>query len=243
MRDPTTYEEAEEAGKRYRYLDGTIYGLVDETKRLIPEPISSHRVACIALSCMRYLHRKDPNNYPMQHNLLANWAAKSKRSPWLRRHRIRVTSIGRRRPTWNHDGPKYSFPQSLRRSHHKLYSEGFQSEDFYQEQHIFYMWTLDLLYRTLCKARKSDELTKALSRPFIPSAACILFPRRIKRVQKAVSAYLKKVSQRACSDLRTPTNICLHVDSSVRRVWKPQGWPGFVAGRSIVHNVMWFLTL
>jgi hypothetical protein len=84
------------------------------------------------------------------------------------------------------------------------------------------MWTLDLLYHTLRAAMKSDELTKALSKPFIPSVACILFPRRIKRVQKAVGAYLEKVSQRACSDLRIPTDIYLYVDSSVRRVWAPQ---------------------
>jgi len=112
------------------------------------------------------------------------------------------------------------FTCALRRSHQILYSEGIQSEDFYQERHIFYIWTLDLLYHTLHAAMKSDELIKVLSKPFIPSVACILFPRRIKRVQKAVSAYLEKVSQRAGSDPRTPTDIC--APSSVRRIWTPQ---------------------
>jgi hypothetical protein len=73
-----------------------------------------------------------------------------------------------------------------------LFSEGFHSGGFYRAQHIFYIWTLDLLFRTLCKASKSDELTKALSKSFIPSSAPFLFPRRIKRVNKAVDAYLKK---------------------------------------------------
>jgi hypothetical protein len=84
------------------------------------------------------------------------------------------------------------------------------------------MWTLDLLYHTLRTAMKSDELTKALSKPFIPSAAFILFPRRIKRVQEAVGAYLEKVSRRAYSDLRTPTDIYLYLYSSIRQVWTPQ---------------------
>jgi len=219
MRDPTEYDGA---GKRDKDLDGTIYGLLDETKRHIPEPILAHRVARIALSCMRYLHHQDQHDPPIHDNLLAPWATKSKRSPWLWRHRIGVTSIGRRQPTCDSNLPKYSFSQSLRRSHQRLYSEGIQSERFYQERHIFYIWTLDLLYHTLRTEIKSDELTKALSKPFIPSAACILFPRRIKRVQKAVGAYLEKVSRRACSDLRTPTDIYLYVDSSVHQVWTPQ---------------------
>ena len=74
-----------------------------------------------------------------------------------------------------------------------LYSEGIQSEKFYQERYIFYIWTLELLYHTLRAAMKSDELTKTLSKPFIPSVACILFPRHIKRVQKALSDYLERV--------------------------------------------------
>jgi hypothetical protein len=209
MRAPTTYDIG---GERDGSLDGTMYGLLDETKRHIPKPILSHRIAHIALLCMRYLHQHH-NNPPIQDNLLAAWATKSKRLPWLWRQRMRVTSIGRRQTTWDYDGPEYSLPQSLRRSYQMLYSEGIQSEDFYQERHIFYMWTLDLLYHTLHTAMKSDKLTKALSKPFIPSAACIFFPCRIKRVQKAVGAYLEKVSPRVCSDLRTPTHIYLYADS------------------------------
>ena len=218
MRDPTTYDIN---GKRDMRYDGKMYGLLEETKRLIPEAILSYRLARIALSCMRYLHRQEPNNSRMQDNLAA-WATKSKRLPWLWRQRLRVTSIGTRQPTLDYDVPKYPFPRSVRRSHQLFYSEGIQSEDFYQKRHIFYMWTLDLLYHTLRAAMKSDELTKALSKPFIPSMACILFPCHIKRVQEAVNSYLEKVSQRACSN-STPTHIYLHVDSSVRRVWTPQG--------------------
>ena len=61
------------------------------------------------------------------------------------------------------------------------------------------MWTLDLLYRTLCKAMKSDELTRALSKPFIPPTALLLFPRLIKRVRKAADDYLERVSPRDSS--------------------------------------------
>jgi len=219
LRDPKTYGGA---GKRSNTLDGTMYGLLDETKRFIPEPILSYRVASVALSCMRYLHHQDSNNPPMQDNLLAAWATKSKRLPWLWRQRMRVTLIGCRRPT--------SLPQSLRRSHQMLYSKGIQSHNFYQQRHIFYIWTLDLLYHTLCKAMKSDVLTKALSKPFIPSVACILFPRRIKRVQKAVSAYLEKVSQSICSDLRMPTNMLI-VRSVEFRCLRSE------AGCALQHNV------
>jgi hypothetical protein len=209
MRDPTAY------GGR---LCKAIYARLDET----PRPILYNWVACIALSCMRYLHRQDINNPPMQDNPLAQWAMKSKRLPWLWRQRTRGTLTGRRQPTSDCDVPKYSFSQSLRRSHQMLYSERIQSEHFYQERHIFYMWTLDLLYHTLRAAMKSDMLTEALSKPFIPSAACILFPHHIKRVQKAVGGYLEKVNRIACSHLRTSTDIYLYVDSSVRRVWTRQ---------------------
>jgi len=187
MRDPTRYDGV---GDR---LSWSTWGHLDVTKRIIPEPILSHRIACIAFSCMQYLHRQDPNNHPNQDNLHATWAMKSKQSPWLWRQRIRSISTGHQRPTLDGDVPKYSFSQSLRRSHQMLYSEGIQSEKFYQERYIFYIWTLNLLYHTLSTAMKSDELTKALLKPFIPSVACILFPRHVKRLQKAVSAYLKKV--------------------------------------------------
>jgi hypothetical protein len=68
-----------------------------------------------------------------------------------------------------------------------------ESENFYQMHHGIYDWTLDILYHTLSKARKSDELARALSKPFIPSSAIFLFPLRIKRVKNAVYAYLEKV--------------------------------------------------
>ena len=207
LRHPTTYEGA--SGKLFSDLDGVMYGHLDETKRLVPEPILSYRLACIALSCMRYLNHQNPNNSPIHGNLLSAWATKSKRLPWLWRHWIRVTLIGYRQPNRNYKEPKYPFPQSLRRSHQSLYSEGIQSEKFYRKRQIFYMWTLDLLLHTLRAAMKSDELTKALSKPFIPTAACILFPLRIKRVQEAMGDYLEKVSQRACSDLRTPTDMLI----------------------------------
>jgi len=107
---------------------------------------------------------------------------------------VRDTSIGHRQPTWIYDGCNYLFPQSLRGSCQMLYSKVIKSVGFNLEKHIFYIWTLDLLYHTLQKAKamKSDELTNALSKSFIPLAAHILFPRRIKRVRKAVNAYLEK---------------------------------------------------
>ena len=155
------------------------------------EPIMSHRFANVAISCMQYLHRCDPNIVPTQNHFLARRATKPKQSPWLWRRRMRVISIGRRRPIRNHDGHKYSFPQNLRRSRQIFYSE------MNQEQRIFYIRTLDLLYHTLRKAVKSDLLTRALSKPFIPSLAPLLFPRLVKRIRKAGAAYLKKVSRKA----------------------------------------------
>ena len=170
------------------------YGHFAETKRFVPEPILSHRLANVAISCMQYLHRLDFKSLPTQNHFLVSWATRSKQLPWLWRRRMRVTSMRRRRPIWNHDGHKSSFPQKLRRSR-QMFS--FETIQLHQEQRIFYTWTLDLLYHTLFKAMKSDVLIRALSKPFIPPLAPILFPRRVKRVRKAVEAYLEKVSRRA----------------------------------------------
>ena len=192
------------------YPEFTIpYAIFAETKRLIPEPILSHRLANVAISCMQYLHHWDSNTSPTRDHFLASWlrwATKSKQSPWLWRRRMRVTSVGRRR-IQNHDGHKYSFPLNLRRSR-QIHSETIQSEAFYQEQWMFYTWTLDLLYHTLRKAMKSDELIRALSKPFILSLAPLFSPRRVKRVRKAAAAYLDKVSGRAY--LSTPDDLPLH---------------------------------
>ena len=184
--------------KEYKDVGGTEqvkYGHLTETKRLIPEPILSHRLSRVVIACTRYLHRSGPNSPAAPNNLLA-WATKSKRSPWLWRQRMRVISFGGQQPTLG------SLPRSLRRSYQALYSDVIQSDNFYDEQQTFYVWTLDLLCHALRKARKSDELTTALSKSFIPSVAHILFPRRIKRVRKAVEAYLEKVSRRLCLDLK-----------------------------------------
>ena len=185
----------------YDDLDFWHHGDSDETERLVPEPIRSHRLANVAISCLRNLHRWDSNTSPTRGHFLASWlswATKSKQSPWLWRRRMRVTSVGRRRRRiWNHDGHNCSFPLNLRRSRRILHSETIQSEGFYQEQRIFCAWTLDLLYHTLRKAMKSDELTRALSKPFIPSFAPLFFPRRVKRVREAAAAYLEKVSRRS----------------------------------------------
>ena len=140
---------------------------------------------------MQYLHHCDSNIPPMQAHFLASRATKSKQSPWLWRRRMRVTSMRRRQPIWDLHRNKYSFPPNLRRSRHIFYSE------MNQEQRMFYMWTLDLLYHTLRKAMKSDLLTRALSKPFNPSLAPLLCSRRVKRVRKAATAYLKKVSREA----------------------------------------------
>ena len=162
-----------------------------ETKTFVPEPILSYRLANVAISCMQYLHRLDFNT-PHYH-FLASRATKSKQLPWLWRRRIRVTSMRRRRPIWNDNGHKYSFPKKLRRPCQIFYSETIRS---YQELRLFHTWTLDLLYHTLRKAMKSDVLIRALSKPFISTQAHILFPRHVMRVRKAAAAYLEKVSRR-----------------------------------------------
>ena len=170
-----------------------IDGHFAETKRVVPEPILSHRLANVAISCMQYLRRLDFNTLPKHYLCLASWMTKSKQLPWLWRRRVRVTLMRHRRPICNHDGYKCSSPRKLQRSRQIIYSKIIQS---HQEQRIFYTWALDLLYYTLRKAMKSDELTRALSKPFIPSLTPILFPRRVKRVRKAAAAYLEEVSRR-----------------------------------------------
>ena len=176
-----------------------------ETKRFVPEPILSHRLANVTISCMQFIHRLDLNTLLTHYYFLASWATRSKKLPWLWRRRMRVTSMRRQRPIRNHDGHKYSFPQK-RRSRQITYSETIQS---YQEQRLFYTWTLDLLYHTLCKAMKSDLLIRALSKPFIPTLVPILFPRHVMRVRKAAATYLEKVSRRA-SYLGRSDNEPLH---------------------------------
>jgi hypothetical protein len=192
----------------------SILGPICGTQRLILEPILSHHLVRVAISCMQYLSHGRLNT---QDHLLA-WAIKSKQSPWLWRQRIRVTSTRRHGLNTIFEHP-YSFPQSLRRLRQILYSEKVQSEKFCWEQHKFYRWTLNILYLTLRKAKKSDELTRAISKLSIPLSASILFPRQIKRVRKAIDAYLDKVSRRACSDstrrLSDPLMYLYHVDSSV----------------------------
>jgi len=183
MRDPTKYDDSS-----FRQWDRT---------QNIPKPILSYRLARVAISCMQYLHRQDPNTPPTQDQLV-RWAMKSGRSPWLWRKRMRVISMAGRQLIWNNDGHKCSFSQSFRRSSQILYSKGIHSELFHLEQRTLYIWTLDLLYYTLRKAMKFDELTRALSKPFIPPSMVLLFPRRIQRVKKAVEAYLAKVSKRTC---------------------------------------------
>ena len=184
-------------------LDGYDNELFDPTSYkhywslAVPEPILSHRLANVAISCLQYLHRLDSNTLPTHYRFLANWATRSKHLPWLWRRRMRVTLMRRQRPIWDHDGHKYSSPRKLRRSRQIIYSGTIQSLA-HQEQRIFYTWCLDLLYYTLRKAIKSDMLTTALSKSFIPSLAPILFPRRVKRVRKAAATYLEKVSRRAC---------------------------------------------
>lgn len=179
LRPPTEYKSA-------RTPVGAMYGHITETKRVLSEPILSHRLAHVAILCMRYLRRRQDPNTPKTQDHLRTWAAKSRRSPWLWRCRTRVTFMGRSPACYR---PSYS---SIRQSRHMLFSERIQSEKFYEVQHTFYIWTLDLLYHTLRKARKSDKLTKELSKLFIPSSAPLMFPRRIKRVRNAVDAYLEK---------------------------------------------------
>ena len=191
LTDPTSYKHDWAS-----YTPSARYGNFAETKKFVPEPILSHRLANVAISCMQYLHRLNFNTLPTQNHFLASWATRSKQLPWLWRRRMRVL-LRRRRPIWkkkNDEAQKYSSPQKFRRSHQIIYSKIIQS---HQEQQIFYTWTLDLLYHTLRKAMKSDVLTRALSKPFIPSLAPILFPRRVKRVRKAAAVYLEKVSRRA----------------------------------------------
>ena len=176
--DPTSYKS--------RFVTRVVL-----TQSLVPDPILSHRLANVAISCMQYLHRLDFDTLQTWNKFPTSWATRSKQLPWLWRRRMRVTLMRPRRPIWDHDGHKCSSSQKLR-SRKIIYSGTIQSH------HIFYTWTLDLLYRTLRKAKKSDMLTTALSKPFIPSPAPILFPRRVKRVRKAAAAYLKKVSRKSC---------------------------------------------
>ena len=72
-----------------------------DAESFVPEPILSHQLANVAISCMQYLHRWDSNTPPTRDHFLASWATKSKQSPWLWRRRMRVTSMGRRQRIWN----------------------------------------------------------------------------------------------------------------------------------------------
>ena len=133
------YAELETRGDYYTCLfnprfDTRAYRPFAETKKIVPEPILSHRLANVAILCMRYLHRWDSNTSPTRDHFLASWlswATKSKQSPWLWRRRMRVTLVGRRQRMRNHDGHKYSFPLNLRRSRQIFYSETIHSEGFF----------------------------------------------------------------------------------------------------------------
>jgi hypothetical protein len=190
----------------YDYLLTGLNGLDEKPEWLLedvpPEPIWSHWLARVTISCIQYLRCRDPNDTLAQTHLRA-CAKKSKQMPWLWRQRMRVTSTGRRLDL-DFDLPRYSFSQSLPRLPQILHSGRIQPEKFYQTHHRFYILTLSILSRTLhwaAQAKKSDELIKELSNPFIPSSATLLSPLRVKRVKKAVDAYLAKV--RRSSDPRS----------------------------------------
>ena len=163
-----------------------------EAESLVPEPILSHRLANVAILCMKYLHRLNFDTLQTRNKF---WATRSKQLPWLWRRRMRVTLMRPRRPIWDHDGHKCLSLLKLRRSRQIIHSGTIQS---HQKQRLFYTCILDLLCYTLRKAMKSDMLTTALSKLFIPSLAPILLPRCAKHVRKAAAAYLKKVSRIAC---------------------------------------------
>lgn len=192
MRDPAEYKAATTPL-------GLIFGHVAETKRLVPKPILSRRLACVAISSIRYLRRWNPN-VPQPQDHLHAWAMKSRWSPWIWRRRLLVTSTrrGEKRRYSESLWGLHSFPQSLRQLRHALCATAFQSENVCMGAYRMYRWTLDLLYRTLGKAIKSKELIRVLSKPFIPPHTYFLFSRPIKRVRKAVHTYLEKVHKLAC---------------------------------------------
>ena len=203
-------------------FDGLRY--IPERLQAVPsEPIWSHWLARVTISCIQYLRRRDPNDTLAQTHLRA-WAKKSKQLPWLWRQRMRVTSTGRR-PDF--DLSTYSFPQRLRPLRQILHSERIQSQKFYQTQPTFYILTLSILSRTLhwatrTQAKKSDELIKELSKPFIPPSATLFAPLRVKRVKKVVDAYLAKV--RRSSDTRSSIPADMSVwqfgSSSMETGWR-----------------------
>ena len=161
------------------------------------EPILSYRLAHVAISYMQWLQHQDLDTPPTSGQLLA-WVIKSNQSPWLWRQRMWAISMAHQQLARNYDGSKYSFPQSFQPLCQTLFSKGIHSELFYLEKCTLYIWTLDLLYYTLCKAMKFDELTRALSKPFIPPSVVPLFPHRIQQVRKVVKAYLEMVSRKTC---------------------------------------------
>ena len=99
------------------------YGQFAETESFVPEPVLSYRLANVAISCMKYLHRLDFNTLLTHYHFLASWARRSKQLPWLWRRRMRITSMRRQRPVRNHGGHKCSFPQKLQQSRQITYSE------------------------------------------------------------------------------------------------------------------------
>ena len=71
------------------------YGHSGESERIVPEPVLSHRLANVAISCMQHLYCCDSNTLSMQVHFLTRRVTKWKQSPWLWRRRMRVTSMGR----------------------------------------------------------------------------------------------------------------------------------------------------
>jgi len=106
MHDPTNYRVIQDHS-----CYGDLHGDLALTKRFIPEPILSHRLAHVAISCMQYLHHQDLNTFPTWDYLLA-WEIKSKQSPWLWRQQMRVTSMGCQQSSWNYDGRNAHFPRA-----------------------------------------------------------------------------------------------------------------------------------
>ncbi|CAA7269439.1 unnamed protein product [Cyclocybe aegerita] len=197
LRPPTDYNDAR---ADIEPLAG-IYGDITETLRLLPDSVLSYRLVRLAISCVEYLRWMGTTSVGQRTNYLRIWAEKSKRAPWTCRSRKRLTFVGRqKRITWHKvpwerftAGWGYSCSQSLLQAHESLYSKTAKSKLFYWKAYRQYMWTLDLLRRTLHVAGGSDDLVAALSKPFIQWPAPILFPRRVRRVRQSMEAYFNRV--------------------------------------------------
>jgi hypothetical protein len=161
-------DEVSEDGRSSRCSPGiepvdVHYGRVEATRKLVPEEVLFHRLACVAIAFYQYLC-----------DFGSTWKSLAKpedRQSFLQELRLEQESF------------------ELSYASFELYDV----QPLYSSTYVKVAWALTILHHVLLKARKSSNLINHLSKAVIPRPVDVLFPRDTRSLRRAIEAYLEKV--------------------------------------------------